>query len=40
MTRDEQKYKEPDAFDPERFFDADGKLNDDDRVLTYGFGRR
>ncbi|KAH9477561.1 Cytochrome P450 monooxygenase 208 [Psilocybe cubensis] len=40
MTHDESVYSQPDIFRPERFFNADGTLNDDDRVLTYGFGRR
>lgn len=40
MTRDETKYKDPNEFRPERFFSSAGQLNDDDRVLTYGFGRR
>lgn len=40
MTRDESIYKEPNEFRPERFFNADGTLNDDDTVLAYGFGRR
>ncbi|PPQ68463.1 hypothetical protein CVT24_005560 [Panaeolus cyanescens] len=41
INRDEEKYG-PDsyAFNPDRFFDKDGKLNDDDRILAYGFGRR
>ncbi|KDR69747.1 hypothetical protein GALMADRAFT_128336 [Galerina marginata CBS 339.88] len=40
MTHDEQMYPEPFKFKPERFFDQNGKLNHDDRVLAYGFGRR
>ncbi|KJA22841.1 hypothetical protein HYPSUDRAFT_66808 [Hypholoma sublateritium FD-334 SS-4] len=40
MAHDEKKYEDPHAFKPERFLDADGGLNDDDRILTYGFGRR
>jgi len=39
MTHDESVYPDPFAFKPERFFD-NGKLNDDDRVLAYGYGRR
>ena len=40
MTHDEDIYPEPNLFKPERFFDKDGNLNDDDHVLAYGFGRR
>jgi hypothetical protein len=40
MTHDENVYPDPFTFKPERFLNADGKLNEDDRILTYGFGRR
>lgn len=40
MTHDETQYSQPDLFLPERFFDENGKLNNDDNVLTFGFGRR
>jgi cytochrome P450 len=40
MTHDEKKYPEPETFRPERFLTPEGKLNDDETVLTYGFGRR
>ncbi|KAJ6508743.1 cytochrome P450 [Mycena sanguinolenta] len=40
MTRDESIYSEPERFNPDRFFTADGKLNDDNTILTFGFGRR
>jgi len=40
MTHDESVYPEPFAFKPERFLDENGELNDDDRILAYGFGRR
>ncbi|KAJ3515017.1 hypothetical protein NLJ89_g2017 [Agrocybe chaxingu] len=36
ITHDENTYKDPDLFKPERFFNEDGILNDDDRVLAYG----
>ncbi|KAJ6512887.1 cytochrome P450 [Mycena sanguinolenta] len=39
MTRDESIYPEPERFNPNRFFTADGKLNDE-AVLAFGFGRR
>ncbi|KAF7365142.1 O-methylsterigmatocystin oxidoreductase [Mycena venus] len=40
MTRDESFYPEPERFNPDRFFTVDGKLNNDDIVLAFGFGRR
>ena len=40
MTHDENVYPEPFAFKPERFLDKNGELNDDDRILAFGFGRR
>ncbi|KAF5319657.1 hypothetical protein D9619_008644 [Psilocybe cf. subviscida] len=40
MSRDESRYVEPDAFEPDRFFDKDGNLNDDDSSYVFGFGRR
>ncbi|KDR84601.1 hypothetical protein GALMADRAFT_56030 [Galerina marginata CBS 339.88] len=40
MTHDEKAYPEPFEFKPERFFDENGELNGDDRILAYGFGRR
>ncbi|PPR05573.1 hypothetical protein CVT24_002791 [Panaeolus cyanescens] len=40
MNRDERRYKDPLTFNPDRFMTPDGKLNDDDRILAYGFGRR
>ncbi|PPQ87679.1 hypothetical protein CVT25_011446 [Psilocybe cyanescens] len=40
MTHDEVVYPDAFSFNPDRFFDEDGVLNGDDRVLAYGFGRR
>ncbi|KIK53241.1 hypothetical protein GYMLUDRAFT_49414 [Collybiopsis luxurians FD-317 M1] len=40
MTRDERVYSIPEKFLPERFLTPDGKLNDDNIPLSYGFGRR
>lgn len=40
MTHDKDRYPDPNAFKPERFFSKDGKLNDDDHILAFGFGRR
>ncbi|KAF8880411.1 cytochrome P450 [Infundibulicybe gibba] len=39
MTRDESIYKDPDSFQPERYFE-DGELNNDNTVLAFGFGKR
>ncbi len=36
MNHDEDVYPEPFAFKPERFFDQDGKLNENSRILSYG----
>ncbi|KIJ27205.1 hypothetical protein M422DRAFT_191307, partial [Sphaerobolus stellatus SS14] len=40
MTHDPTKYSEPDVFKPERFLTSKGTLNDDNTILTFGFGRR
>lgn len=40
MAHDEVTYPNPDAFRPERFFDKNGKLNDEDLIIAYGFGKR
>ncbi|KAF8869911.1 cytochrome P450, partial [Infundibulicybe gibba] len=40
MNHNEDIYQNPDRFQPERYFDSPGKLNNDDTVLAFGFGRR
>ncbi|KJA29523.1 hypothetical protein HYPSUDRAFT_524598 [Hypholoma sublateritium FD-334 SS-4] len=40
MNHDEDVYPEPFAFKPERFFDENGNLDKNNRILSYGFGRR
>ena len=40
MTRDPEKYKDPEVFNPDRFFDENGELNSDDVGYAFGFGRR
>ncbi|KAJ7244877.1 cytochrome P450 [Mycena rebaudengoi] len=41
MTRDTSVYGvDSNEFNPERYFNPDGKLNDNDTVLAFGFGRR
>lgn len=40
ITHNEAKYPNPEEFKPERFFGADGKLNDDTMNVAFGAGRR
>lgn len=40
MAHDEAVYPNPDEFKPERYLDKNGCLNDNERVLAFGFGRR
>jgi cytochrome P450 len=40
MTHEENVYPDPFMFKPERFFDENGKLKEEDRILAFGFGRR
>lgn len=40
ITHNEAKYPNPEEFKPERFFGADGKLNDDTINVAFGAGRR
>lgn len=40
ITCDPALYSEPEEFRPERFFDANGKLNNDNTPVPFGLGRR
>jgi len=40
LTRDETRYKDPEAFNPGRFFDEHGDLIGDEVDYVFGFGRR
>jgi len=40
MTTDEDRYPNPQVFDPTRFLDQNGNLTDDDVSYVFGFGRR
>ncbi|KAF4581329.1 hypothetical protein EYR40_002917 [Pleurotus pulmonarius] len=40
MSHDPCVYPNPEAFQPERFLNPDGTLNDNDKPLAFGFGRR
>jgi cytochrome P450 len=40
MAHDPSVYPNHEEFAPERFFDHEGNLNNDDFILAYGFGRR
>ncbi|KIJ60846.1 hypothetical protein HYDPIDRAFT_31894 [Hydnomerulius pinastri MD-312] len=40
IAHDESKYPDPHTFNPSRFLTPEGKLNDDDMHVDFGFGRR
>lgn len=40
MLHDDHVYTHPECFMPERFFDKNGQLNNDDVSVAFGFGRR
>ncbi|KIL71197.1 hypothetical protein M378DRAFT_154689 [Amanita muscaria Koide BX008] len=40
ITRNEERYPEPELFRPERYFTEDGTLNKDTVSYAFGFGRR
>lgn len=40
IAYDHRRYSDPEIFDPDRFFNANGGLSDDDVGYVFGFGRR
>lgn len=40
IANDPEVYPNPEIFDPQRWFTADGILRNDLHFCTYGFGRR
>ena len=40
VGRDPQYFPDPEKFDPQRWFDANGKIREDLKNYAFGFGRR
>jgi len=40
ISRDPAVYPNPDKFDPERWLNSEGKIRDDLKFPSFGFGRR
>lgn len=40
IAHNPERYPEPETFDPTRFFNDNGELNDDNVGYAFGFGRR
>ncbi|KAF9479259.1 cytochrome P450 [Pholiota conissans] len=40
VNHDPVKYPNPEKFNPDRYFNENGELNDDEVVTSFGFGRR
>jgi cytochrome P450 len=40
ISRDPIAYPDPEKFDPQRWLNSEGRLRDDMKSFTYGFGRR
>ncbi|KAH9930251.1 cytochrome P450 [Fomitopsis serialis] len=40
ISRDPEVYPDPETFNPQRWLDANGRLRDDLKFFTFGFGRR
>ncbi|KAG1764745.1 cytochrome P450 [Suillus occidentalis] len=40
ISRDPEVYPDPDAFKPQRWIDDQGRVRDEPKFFTYGFGRR